>query len=205
MRGFVLVLLTALASCAYPKGAITIVDDAERIDLHGISARAGFVPMTVCVDPEDQYASELRQLARSGVEWWNNWLRGPVGCDVFSLDLVNTRHLYCDVIAKSGPLPPNVSGVLRAYWTARSDPPGDFARGTLILEQGYFNQPDYHIGVMRHELGHALGLDDDPGRPLAQFGSVMSSPLPVVYRPTLQDLRLVRETAKCVEDETLPQ
>jgi hypothetical protein len=190
--------LLLVVSCAYPKGPIEMADDKGRIDLgEDITAYAGFVPLSVCVREGDRYHSELVQLVQMGASWWNEWLSRAAGCPIFVVDLENQTHLFCDVMVESGALPAGVSGRLRGNWTERSDPPGRFVRGRVTLESVYFGLPRYHIGVMRHELGHALGLDDDPEGPSTQFGSVMSSPQPYRYAPTLADLQAIAATVTC--------
>ena len=184
-------------SCAYPKGPISIPNDHNRLDLGDFQARAGVVPMTICVEAGDRHHAKLVQLAQTGADWWNNWLSAPMGCDVFLVDRQNQSRLFCDVLMRSGYLPPDDGGEMEGYWSPDSNPPGDFAYGTMTLENAWFDSMNYQAGVAIHELGHILSLDDDPRGGAVGVGSVMSSPMPVHYRPTQGDLRSVLETARC--------
>lgn len=195
------ILLVAVlsAACAFPKGPIEIPDDRGLGELMGWTIRAEIVPMTVCVGEGDRYTDELRQLIVQATDWWNGYLAPAAGCNAFEVDLRNDTHLFCDIIVKSAPLPPNLSGQNDSWWSIRSDPPGRFYRSEITLDEEQFSRPGYHVGVLVHELGHSFGLKDDPGGPNRQLGSVMASPLPRVYRPTYHDLRLILEHVRCNE------
>lgn len=193
------VIATVLVCCAYPKDPVNIPFDNALNEVGGFTTRAEIVPMTVCVVSGDQYEDELRQLVDFSVAWWNGYLERRVGCPVFVVDPRNDTALFCDVLVKTGVIPPEISGINDGWWSRRSDPPGLFYKSEITLDNSAFRRPDYLKGVMVHELGHCFGLADDPGAEMRQLGSVMSSPLPREYRPTFQDLNTIVANARCEE------
>jgi hypothetical protein len=194
---FCLAFVMTFGACAYPKDPVTIPIDEELNTLEGFTTRAEVVPMSICVDPEDVYKDELVQLAHFGARWWNHYLETQLGCKVFEVDTRNDTHLFCDIILHSAIMPPGVSGYNDGWWSRRSNPPGVFYRSKIFIDRDAFSRPDYLKGVTVHELGHCFGLADDPGASMQQLGSVMSSPLPREYRPTVQDLHLILQNARC--------
>lgn len=136
---------------------------------NGLELHPGVLPATVSAD------TDAMPFAEAAVAWWEEQL----DCAVFELDLEGNG----DVFITTGLVPASTEDI-----DSGGEPLGlaelDFAEdgailgGTITISSDITYDEDTATQVARHELGHCLGLADDPGPPTTvDLMSVMASPL----------------------------
>lgn len=158
MRQHLALLLVALVSCE----AVGPIDNGLMIR-DGLELHPAASPVLVaCGEAMD--CADLEE----ALEWWSVELSRPThfGEGLF-VETIRPFELEPngEVVVRVGEVPPGALGVAVLDFNAEG---GIFA-AEVTLQAG-----EWELEHLRHELGHCLGLDDDP--PSLDLGSVMSSP-----------------------------
>ena len=66
---------------------------------------------------------------------------------------------------------------------------GEILTCEITISSALAYDPYWHVALIEHELGHCLGLEDDP--PSIDLGSIMSDPFNWGSSPTESDISLV--------------
>lgn len=161
MTRWLAVLLLVACDPAY-------LDERWHVAAGGTELRPGALPATVDAD------DDCDGVVAEAVSWWAEQLGAPafVLCDG-----------DCDVVVALGLVPATTEDI-----DTGGEPLGlaeiDYASDGAVLacEVTLSSDIAYHretlLQAARHELGHCLGLADDPGPPATvDLRSVMSSPL----------------------------
>jgi hypothetical protein len=86
-------------------------------------------------------------------------------------------------------------GIFRAAYNSNSE----IVYGTITVSPEITYHAPTVYAVLRHELGHCLGLGDDPGPPVTvDLNSFMASPLVLDGDMTRRDFTTVVDAAACV-------
>jgi hypothetical protein len=168
-----LLFLLLLGGCLGPDYLVTSIEAAAPQqaaslrdgDAHYTSHRAASAkPEIVRIAIDDQFTLYERAKILRAVNEWNHVLNGYVK---FDIDPKAAHGQFWAIVPMRGGRPPPVSGVIVGYALAATQtalPIGGLVTVYVDRVRGY----DL-TSVMRHELGHVLGLGHDPN------GRLMSS------------------------------
>lgn len=140
-------------------GLLTVCCYADAGMMPGI---AGPIVLPMFVDGDD----------RGAIEWWNE--HTPL--DFFEAGEAPGEQEIGWVYVRDGALPFGVRGQAEVYWSRET---GEVLRCEVTLDD---DAPE----VVRHELGHCLGLDHDPFSE-----SIMHSPVQPYGDVTAHDVECV--------------
>ena len=115
--------------------------------------------------------------AMDAIEWWNE----QAGVEVFEVEAWS----FSAISIEANLLPEDVAGVFRD----NTYDDGRISSGDIVISADIMYDYDYSQAALRHEMGHALGLADDPHS--IDLNSIMSSPLIVGGELTDHDRSLV--------------
>jgi hypothetical protein len=118
------------------------------------------------------------QMVIDAMAWWNE----QVGFVVYEMD----EWSFSEVTVSSGYTgDEDADGVFRDL----THDDGMIDRGDIIVSSDILYDDDYAQAVLRHEMGHALGLADDPHS--VDLNSVMSSPVIIGAELTVSDREIL--------------
>lgn len=168
MTRLLLVLAVGLVACD-----VGPIDNGLMIR-DGLELHPGGSPMLVaCGEAMDCIELE------AAVEWWASELSQPThfGEGLF-VETLRPFELAAEgeVVVRVGDVPPEALGVSVIDYDAS---------GGIVAAEVTLQTREWGPEHLRHELGHCLGLDDDP--PSLDLGSVMSSPNEPSARVTEHD------------------
>jgi hypothetical protein len=168
-----LLFLFTLGGCLGPDYLVTSIDPAvaeeaaslREGDPHYTSRRAASAPPEIVrLAIDDHFTLYERAKILRAVNEWNHVLNGYVK---FDIDPKADHGQFWAIVPMRGGRPPPVNGVIFGHALAATQsalPVGGLVTVYVDRVRGY----DL-TSVMRHELGHVLGLDHDPN------GRLMSS------------------------------
>ena len=168
-----LLFLFTLGGCLGPDYLVTSTDPAvaeeaaslREGDPHYTSRRAASAPPEIVrLAIDDHFTLYERAKILRAVNEWNHVLNGYVK---FDIDPKADHGQFWAIVPMRGGRPPPVNGVIFGHALAATQsalPVGGLVTVYVDRVRGY----DL-TSVMRHELGHVLGLDHDPN------GRLMSS------------------------------
>jgi hypothetical protein len=133
--------------------------------------------------------SKIRRETSDAIEWWND----QVGAEVFYEPTPTP-----DITVSIGANVPFTVDPDTMYWEQLGIAYADYSGYDglitgceIIILDAILDDYETALGVVKHELGHCLGLADDPHS--LDLNSIMSSPLMWRGEVTEKDLEIVRE------------
>ena len=154
-------LAVALLLCACPP---TYLDEGWHVTDDGVELRPGVLPATI----DDDETVEDETLIPEAALWWADQL----GATVFLMASPG------DITVSVGLVPATTDGEPLGVAVAEYDEDGTVLGCEITLSSDIAYDRPTLLQVARHELGHCLGLADDPGPPATvDLRSVMASPL----------------------------
>jgi len=146
--------------------------------------------ITVTTEVDDPDFGFDRNLITEAVDWWNDTIdRDGTDRTWFTEEPVTEQNgvLHVTVGFTGGTEEEPVGGLLEAAYSE-----GFILYATLIVSSDLTYHEDTVLAILKHEMGHAMGLADDPGPPTTvDLNSVMGSPLVIDGDLTDHDFELL--------------
>lgn len=168
--------------------------DNGRLEMSGYNVEPHHYPMRVIAltSVDDEAFGFDRDLIIQAVEWWNEQAsRDGIQRNVFVVDdeaIPGTTGVIEVGVGYTGDsYEDGIPGIYEFYYDEEF-----IMYGVVTVSSDITYNDRTVIDVLRHELGHALGLDDDPDS--IDLDSVMGSPLVYDGGLTEGDFGLVEES-----------
>lgn len=163
------------------------------LDTHnGYETEPYVLPWSVVVDSEvldPDFGFDRSQITEA-VNWWNDNIdRDGTDRTWFTEEPVTGQDgvLHVTVGFTGGTEEEPVGGLLEAAYSE-----GFILYGTIIVSSDLSYDEDTVLAILKHEMGHAMGLADDPGPPeTVDLNSIMGSPLVLDGELTDHDFELL--------------
>lgn len=161
MPGRLLALLLLLCACDP-----TYLDEDWIVAEDGTELHPGAMPVTVSAE------DDCADVAGDAIAWWG----GELGVDAFVARDDGYASVALGLVPDAGDI--NSDGEPLGHASIEYSAWGSVLSCDVTLSSDIAYHGETLVQVARHELGHCLGLADDPGPPTTvDLRSVMASPL----------------------------
>lgn len=158
-----LVMLCVAADCEQAR--LEALDAGRMTMADGTEMRPAVLPWVVVVD--ESIGSDVVDLA---ARWWNL----ETGAVLFEVDDGASPQLFGTLEVSMGYAGGDEYGPAGVF-RDETNLDGEILRGSIVISSDIAYHEATVFDAIRHELGHALGLADDPHS--IDLDSIMSSPL----------------------------
>lgn len=170
-----------------------------KINFRGETERTYNLPskntLSICIQQNNINRENIVIASNNATEYWNYYLR-ELNSPVFEVNSHSSGNLFCDINIVTGN---NIARELTSAELAWNRRTGVIIGGTITIEERFSGRIKNITRELTHQLGHFLGLSDDPGANMCIHGSVMQRPVPIHYFPTNNDINNIVDQLQVTE------